>query len=690
MIISLDTEATGLDSYHGTRPFIVSTCDQNGVNTSWEWRVNPKTRMPVVRASDIPAICKVIKDAELLILQNAKFDYHILKTIIPNLEEYWDWGKVHDTLIGAHLLDSNKPKDLNTLSLRYLGIDITKYEKRMGDVVKKCRNLCKNKTFIEQYGHWKVAKKDDPNLPSGGNWHADLWLPKAMYLYTDRGDKDWKDLTFDYANADTFTTLKIWEVMYKRIQEMEMENIYNMRRKILGICADMERSGISAIKEELDSKIIDFTERSEIHKNRCINIAKTYDYDLVMPKNGRNNSLSQFVYGAQEFNEDGELIKTTNYINLPVIKTSKKTGLPSMDKGVMEQYLADLPRNSKEREFVKNVVLGRKLDTAISYMESYYRFGLSTEDQKYLILHCNMNICGTDTLRFSSDNPNSQNISKQEEYTLRSCFGPRPGREWYPMDYENIELRIPAYESGEQVMIDLFEKPDEGPYYGSYHLMNASIIYPDLFWPLANEKGAFKKKYASTWYQWCKNFGFAVQYGAVCKYGGTADKAAHKNGAHFLVVNRLSEHSKLNRKMIDMAKRCGYVETIPDKTVDPTKGYRLKCTLNNYGGILETVPLSYHIQSTAMWCTAKAMLRCDDYLKWVSKKTGLKYYMTAQVHDEIVFDFPALGRRNLPIVKKCRELMEQSGDDISIPLRASVSYCPNNWAKDEKPDWLRI
>ena len=49
-------------------------------------------------------------------------------------------------------------------------------------------------------------------------------------------------------------------------------------------------------------------------------------------------------------------------------------------------------------------------------------------------LHTSLNMCGTDTLRWSSNNPNSQNISKKEGFNLRYAFGPAPGREWWSLD----------------------------------------------------------------------------------------------------------------------------------------------------------------------------------------------------------------------------------------------------------------
>lgn len=296
----------------------------------------------------------------------------------------------------------------------------------------------------------------------------------------------------------------------------------------------------------------------------------------------------------------------------------------------------------------------------------------------WYVLHPSMNATGSDTLRWSHSNPNSANISKQEDFNLRYMFGPSPGREWWSLDYENIELRIPAYESGEQVMIDIFERPNDPPFFGSYHLLNASIIYPDLFWPLAEKKGEFKKRYAATWYQWVKNFGFAFSYGCMEE---TGDRTAHRNGSYRLVKNKLKEHSRLNQSMLDYADRWGYVETIPDKDIDPSRGYPLLCSRTSYGKILPTIPLNFHVQGTACWVVMRAMTKVQHYLDELNHKKD-DYFLIMNVHDELVLDFPYVqGQGNLPKVKRIRQNMAAMGDPIDVPLTVGISYHQDNWSE---------
>jgi hypothetical protein len=339
-------------------------------------------------------------------------------------------------------------------------------------------------------------------------------------------------------------------------------------------------------------------------------------------------------------------------------------------------------------------------------MASYKRFWLALKEAGYYRLHPSINPTGTDTLRMSSNNPNEQNISKQgmfegDKRTIRYLFGPLPGREWWSLDAKNIELRIPAYESKEQELIDLFERPDEPPYYGSTHLLNFHTVYPD-FWEETleglvqvlgsreeawiNVGPACKKKFAATWYQYCKNGGFAVQYGAVERENGTADQAFHREGSHARLKERFSRLEGLNEYWIDYAERNAYVETMPDKFVDPERGYPLLCTRDNWGRIKPTVPLNYHVQGTAMWWMCQAMIRCQAQLDEWRETEGFTGFITLQVHDELCFDFPAgrgirPERTNLDKINILADLMAKGGEGIGVPTPVGMEFHQHNWGE---------
>ena len=85
MLIALDTETTGIDLFHGAKPFAVSTCDEKGITNFWEWEVDPTTRQPIIYQDDIEDLCDYI-DGSTLIFHNIKFDVRALRNIGINLE----------------------------------------------------------------------------------------------------------------------------------------------------------------------------------------------------------------------------------------------------------------------------------------------------------------------------------------------------------------------------------------------------------------------------------------------------------------------------------------------------------------------------------------------------------------------------------------------------------------------------
>jgi DNA polymerase I-like protein with 3'-5' exonuclease and polymerase domains len=750
-MIALDTETTGLDLRHGAKPFFVTICRDDGTQTYYEWRVDPLTRDPVIPPEDKEAIQDLLESVresdEQLVLQNPKFDCAALASIgITN----FPWSNVWDTLLASHLLASNLRHDLTSLAMQYLGIDILPLEKRLHNACAEARRKVQQAKLKKKRGSdygkladWRIADEGMSDIPSasGECWKYDMWLPRA--LAREQGlprDHYWWNALADYSNADSSVTLLLMQTMRKEIQRRGLWEIYLQRLKLPAIAYNMEARGVTASKANLDTITTRYVEDSARLGRVCVSIAASLGYNLQLPRGASpNDSLRTFMLDV---------------LKVPPIRGKKsKTAAPTLDKDAMAHYLATLPPKSKALTFVQSLLSKRARDTSLAYMAAYKRFWLPWGVPKYeppecevcghvcvaeicnscgaiqkragwYVLHPSLNPTGTNTLRWSSSNPNEQNISKKksecqwcegkgtnssgepctrcggsgiELYSIRMCFGPAPGREWWSCDGKNLELRIPAYEAGEEDMLALFERPDDSPYYGSNHLLNFHTVYPDLWDAAVREVGEdragpyCKKKYDSTWYQWCKNGGFAVQYGAIEKPGGlgTADRSFHKAGAHAL-------------------QKYGYVETIPDTSVDPKHGYPLMCTRTEWGKILPTVPLNYRVQGTACWWMMMAMIRCQEQLdKWnrVDSCFGTSnggYHITMQVHDELVFDFPRRGdpvadaaleksgklplmrtqsSSNLWRIRLLQKLMEKGGEGIGVPTPVSCEYHVANWAK---------
>ena len=658
--IGLDTETTGKDFKHGSRPYLVTISRDDGTITHWEADVDPFTREVAWDRQDLAEIRREISRATKIVMQNPCFDVRALRTIDSSYTA-WDWGKTYDTLLNDHLIKSSRPHDLTTQALVYLGVDLLPLETAVKEATKTARKMCQGKR--PKLAGWRITKKGLEDMPSAGDetWKTDMWLLRAVAAHEQYPDEHpWWRLTSEYANGDSAVLLPIFDVQAAFLKENDLWTIAEKRRNTLKQRDGLETRGLTLSGSRQEELAVRFKETSRDCGNICKTIAEDYGHTLELPKNGRNNNLDEFVFEK---------------MRLPIVSRTD-TGGPSLNKYAMETYLATLPPRSKELTFVERLLQKRSADTALSFNDGYYKYRRPVIGDWYR-LYPFLNATGTATLRWSSQGPNEQQISKQENFNLRYLFGPMPGREWWSLDYQNIELRIPAYESNERVMIDLFEKPNDAPFFGSNHLFSASIVYPELFWPLADQKGAFKKKYEATYYKWIKGFNFAMQYGAVLA-SGTADRAARRPGAQKMLMERLTEHSRLNQRMIDLADSRGYVETIPDSEVNPRRGYPLYCTRTDRGKVLETVPLNYHVQGTACWVMMCAM----DEVQEVLDSSGVDGFIVAQIHDELVLDLPfSPDRGNLPLVRRVQRAMERMGDRISIPLTVGVDYHEHDWSR---------
>lgn len=696
MILALDCETTGLDLFHEARPYFVTSCDDEGNQLHWEWPVDPKTRIPLIPEGAVDEIRDLIERADRIVFQNGKFDITALASI--GIDDF-PWEKVEDTLIAGHLLYTSQKHTLDAMVLQYLGDDISHHEDALEKACQEARRLVRTKRFREEYGVWRIADKDEEGMPSvkGKMWKQDMWLLLAIAQECEYPpDHPYWNLVERYANADSYWTLALWGEMERLLHERDLydeyrDGIYRERMKVIPVAYEMERRGVTLSGDRTYKLMEEFTERRTVHIGDLERIAEREGYRLKMPKSGNNDSLTDFVF---------------KHLKLPVIKRNKPSkkeprGSPTLDKGVIEELSLTLPAGSIGLEFIMALQQKRRLDTGLQYMEGYQRYWLPAgawnpyEEQLWYLLHPSLNPTGTVQLRWSSSNPNAQNISKQKGYNLRYIFGPAEGREWWSLDAQNIELRIPAFESGEIDLINVFLRPKDPPYYGSYHLVVFDLLHPEKFKQYGKD---CKDEFESTEYQWVKNGNFSFIYGAQKK---KCDATFKVKDAFEKVRYRFPKIAELSDRQLNLARERGYVETIPDKTVNPRRGFPIMASRTDDGYVMPTTPLNYHVSGTAMWWTQQAMVKCHDQLReW--KKRKFDAFITMQVHDEMVFDLPKsrvspaidlekekkLGqylplseyKSNLGKVRVLQRLMESCGENISVPTPVGVEYNAENWA----------
>jgi DNA polymerase I-like protein with 3'-5' exonuclease and polymerase domains len=657
-MLAIDTETTGLDPWHGCKPFYVSTCSDKEEIKCWEWDVNPKTREPIIPPKDIADLNDYIRSHRVrprvvdngrtggLVFHNAKFDIRMLKTIGVDLTDLWE--HIDDTLIASHVLWSNEPHGLKELALLHL--DVTdRDEKNLHKAVKDAR------TRAKQFG-WNQAKDNHPHWPGLHRkefWGFDFWVPRAVAKVCKMSpDHPWHTILAKYAQCDAERTMGLWLLFEEMLREAELEEQYETRRSLLRITYKMEQRGVSLNRSNLLAGIRDCAKRGRVAERRCRRYA-TID-NLNSPKQIQRVLFTDF--GLE-----------------PVRKT--KTGW-STDADTIDALLATTDPASIPHKFLKNFKEVAKCETDYGHLTSYKDFSAGSH-----YLHSSINITGTRTTRFSTERPNTQNPDRN----TREVFGPRPGRWWLKADYANIELRMLAYAAGETELIQAFERGE------SVHMNFAWIICPwaILDCPRDKSKEYYQRQKAklppkkrkeledtfklTDQYHFVKNGDFALTYGAT---RNTADITYHIDGAYDMVMGYFHELKRYTRTMIEQAYRHHCVTTLG--------GYNLQIP----HGREPTTAVDYYCQGSAGWIITEAMINCQAYLddyNYCVKDKKQHAYIIMQIHDELDFDIPeGFDRKHMDALFT---LMEAPGSKYGVPTPIEPMLIKVDWSKGEKLQW---
>lgn len=272
------------------------------------------------------------------------------------------------------------------------------------------------------------------------------------------------------------------------------------------------------------------------------------------------------------------------------------------------------------------------------------------------VIHATFNQNGARTGRFSSSEPNLQNIPRPKEDNLlgrmRACFTAREKRRLLFADYKQLQLRLAAHFSGEKHMIAAIRSGED--LHDKTCMQLFEITPSDKQWELL--------RYLA------KTLNFSMLFGA---------------GADKICLTVLKDtNGKIRVSLQDMAnyvqrwkaKHPAIMKLFDDvhREVAMTGG-----VVNFYGRFMPVdrmkpyVGVNYKIQGTEADFMKLVMLRLGTLL--ADYKTSL----CLQAHDELGFDWFADEKH---IVKDIKRIMEDH-KAFKVPLICSFSYGKNWFAK---------
>ena len=272
-------------------------------------------------------------------------------------------------------------------------------------------------------------------------------------------------------------------------------------------------------------------------------------------------------------------------------------------------------------------------------------------------IHTSYNQTVTATGRLSSSNPNLQNIPirTEEGRKVRGAFIPKDGWSFVSMDYSQVELRLLAHYSDDEILIDAFTKDED------IHTRTAAEVFQALPVMITNELR-----------QQAKVINFGIMYGM----------------SAFSLAKELKISQKMAKTYIDhYFKRYSGVRQFIDTTIETAKEtmmvstelgrIRLLPDINsrnaNIRGFAERTAVNTRIQGTAADLIKLAMIQVDAALS----ANGLQSKMLLSVHDEIVFEVPPGELDQIKVMGK--EIMENIWA-FKVPLKVNVAE-GKDWAE---------
>lgn len=240
---------------------------------------------------------------------------------------------------------------------------------------------------------------------------------------------------------------------------LEYKNSSSLDEAIEKMEEDIKKEELEYVYKEIELPLIPIIERMEkigikIDNDYLKNLSKEYHYDL--------EKLEKEIWGysGREFNINSP--KQLGEILFDEIKIGEVDG---KSLGLKMKKTTGGARSTKESELEKLRPFHPIIEKILEYRElqkllSTYIDTIPNEIGEDGRLHANFLQCGTTTGRFSSNNPNLQNIPTKTEKgkKIRNAFIAEEGYVLASFDYSQIELRIAALLSQDSYFIKTFQE----------------------------------------------------------------------------------------------------------------------------------------------------------------------------------------------------------------------------------------
>ncbi|MEK6336910.1 MAG: DNA polymerase I [Acidobacteriota bacterium] len=431
----------------------------------------------------------------------------------------------------------------------------------------------------------------------------------------------WSELSWQAAEVADLTG-RVARVLRRRIDEKDLGAIYReIELPLAPLLYRMERAGIRLDTEVLAELSLHLGKELSRLTGKICEIAGR-EFNINSPK------------------QVGECFEALNIISGR--KTS--TGRVSTSKAVLEEL-------AQTHELPRLIIEYRELEK----LKSVYTDALPHQVAADGRIHGQLNQTVAATGRLSASEPNLQNIPIRTELgrRIRRAFVAEPGHKLISADYSQLELRLLAHITRDEVMLDAFQAGDD------IHDRTARLVF--------NAKSADELKEAR---RFAKIVNFAIAY-AIEPWGLSQRVGISRQEARKVIDDYYTTYKGVRRYMEEIpaqAREHGYVRSLYGR-IRPLPGINDRNA--NIRRAAEREGINMPIQGTASDIVKIAMLHTEDSFR----REGLDAKMLMQVHDELLVECPTDQAER--VAKTLKREME-AAVVLDVPLIAETGI-GDNW-----------
>ena len=501
-------------------------------------------------------------------------------------------GFAFDTMIASHLLNPGRPDhSLESIALEHLNL-----------------NLLPMKIPLNPPFSKGETASISPPLVKGG---------KGGF---EQGSSD-ETARFICQRADII--FRLTDILENKLVETGVLDLFrNVEIPLAEVLADVEMAGI------------------RVNPDILMSLSKEMERDMI--------SICQRIYSiaGEEFNINSPKQLSNILFNKIGLKPIRKTRTGySTDEGVLTEL-------ALRHELPAEILSYRQLAKIKS---TYADALLSLINPETGRVHTSFSQTITTTGRLSSSKPNLQNIPVRTEMgqRIREAFTAKDGCVLLSADYSQIELRILAHMSGDELLTEAFRQDED------IHTRTAAEIFglqPSDITPEMRRRA--------------KAVNFGIVYG-ISPYGLALDIGISQQEAREYIDHYFLRHKGVKSFIEDTivkAKEMGYVTTLLNR-----RRYvpELSSEDNSTRQFGERIAVNTPVQGSAADIIKLAMINIHRRLV----REGLKARMILQVHDELLLEVPdeELSAAKNIVIEEMEGVIP-----LAVPLKAD-SGVGKNW-----------